>query len=72
MIAEALLSCGKLLIAKDLTIAFAESAIAGKMAAEFSLVPDAGKFLKGGLICYDAQLKSDILHVPESLIKSCP
>jgi nicotinamide-nucleotide amidase len=59
----------KLLISKKLTIAFAESATAGRASAEFSLACNAGKFLKGGMVCYDANLKSDILNVPEELIE---
>lgn len=52
-----------------MTLAFAESATAGRAAAEFSLVKNAGKLLKGGLVCYDACLKEDILGVPSELIK---
>lgn len=63
-----LTSCCKLLIDKQLTIAFAESATAGRMSAEFAMVEDAGKFLKGGLVCYDASLKEDVLNVPKTLI----
>ena len=59
----------KLLISKELSIAFAESATAGRASAEFSLACDAGKFLKGGLVCYDALLKSELLKVPEELIE---
>lgn len=65
-----LLTCGKLLIQKSLTIAFAESATAGKLVSEFSMIPDAGKFLKGCLVCYDAELKKSILKVPEGLIET--
>src|SRR4051812_1848426 len=61
--------CGKELIMQGLTIAFAESATAGRLSAEFSMVQDSGKFLKGGLVCYDASLKKDILGVPKELIK---
>jgi nicotinamide-nucleotide amidase len=61
--------CGKELIQQHLTIAFAESATAGRLSAEFSLVPDSGEFLTGGLVCYDACIKQDILGVPEELIK---
>ncbi len=59
----------KLLIANKLTIAFAESATAGRLAAEYSLMKDAGKFLKGGFICYDACLKEDVLEVPHDLVE---
>ncbi len=58
----------KQLITNKLTIAFAESATAGRLAAEFSLAKDAGKFLKGALVCYDACLKEDILKVDKQLV----
>lgn len=58
-----------MLIDKGLTLSTAESATAGRVAAEFSLVPQCGKMLKGGLICYDAGVKQDILGVPGDLIK---
>jgi nicotinamide-nucleotide amidase len=67
---QEILDCGELLIDKNLTLAFAESATAGYLSAKFSLVPSAGKFLKGGLACYDAELKKSLLHVPEDLIES--
>ncbi len=61
--------CGSLLKEKQLSIAFAESATAGRVMADFSLVEKAGDFLKGGLVCYDACVKEDILKVPHSLIQ---
>ncbi|WP_316765383.1 CinA family protein [Pedobacter frigiditerrae] len=61
--------CSELLLEKELTVAFAESASAGRMVAEFAMVPNAGKFLKGGFVCYDACLKEDILKVPKELIE---
>jgi len=65
-----LLACGELLIKHQLTIAFAESATAGRLSAEFALVPEAGKFLKGGVVCYDAELKCSLLGVPESQLNA--
>lgn len=62
-------NASRLLISKNLTIAFAESATAGRAAAEFSLACHAGKFLKGGLVCYDASLKTDILNVPAEILE---
>jgi nicotinamide-nucleotide amidase len=59
----------ELLIDKNLTIAFAESATAGRAAADFSLACNAGKFLKGALVCYDASIKTDLLKVPKQLIE---
>jgi nicotinamide-nucleotide amidase len=61
--------CSQLMKTLGLTIAFAESATAGRLSAEFSLVPDCGEILKGGIVCYDACIKQDILGVPESLVK---
>lgn len=63
-------ACGELLIQKKLTIAFAESATAGRICAEFALLNDAGKFLKGGLVCYDADLKHTLLGVPEEQLET--
>lgn len=63
--------CCEILISKKLTIAFAESASAGRMVAEFAMVPDAGKFLKGGFVCYDVGLKEEVLGVPKQLIERC-
>lgn len=59
----------KLLAEKELTVAFAESATAGKLSYEYSLTPDSGKILKGGLVCYDACIKEDVLGIPHELIK---
>lgn len=64
-----LLACGELLIKHQLTLAFAESATAGRLSAEFALLPDAGKFLKGGIVCYDADLKCTLLDVPQEQLK---
>jgi nicotinamide-nucleotide amidase len=62
-------TCAELLLANEMTIAFAESATAGKVCSELALIPHAGKFLKGGIVCYDAKLKENILKVPSGLIK---
>ena len=60
--------CARRLAEKQLTICFAESATAGQLAYAFSQTEYAGTVLKGGLICYDACLKEDILAVPAELI----
>ncbi len=69
MPSEIVKQCSKLLINKGLTMAAAESATAGRLTAEFSLVPDCGKMLKGGIVCYDACIKQDILGVPADLVE---
>lgn len=60
---------GKKLKDKNLTIAFAESATAGRLCADLSLVENAGNFLKGGIICYDACIKESLLNVNHEIIK---
>jgi nicotinamide-nucleotide amidase len=69
MPSKSIQQCSKILLDNRLTIAFAESATAGRLCAEFSLIPDCGKILKGGIVCYDACVKQDILGVPESLVE---
>jgi nicotinamide-nucleotide amidase len=63
------IECSKLLCERNLTIAFAESATAGRLASEFSLTPDSGKVLQGGLVCYDARIKEGVLKIPPEIIK---
>jgi len=63
-----LIECSELLKDKNLKLAFAESATAGRLCYEFSLTKHAGKFLKGSLVSYDADVKQDCLHVQRSLI----
>lgn len=65
-----LLACGELLIKNKLSMAFAESATAGRISAEFALIPDAGKFLKGAIVCYDADLKTTLLKVPQEQLRA--
>lgn len=64
-----LLRCCELMAEKKLSIAFVESATGGRVTSEFSLVPGAGDFLKGGLVTYDAKLKESLLRVPKKLIE---
>jgi nicotinamide-nucleotide amidase len=60
--------CSKLMAAQGLTIAFAESATAGGLCSEFALTEESGQVLKGGIACYDADLKVQLLKVPQELI----
>ncbi|RFZ84070.1 CinA family protein [Mucilaginibacter terrenus] len=69
MPSDVVVKCSKLLLEKGLTMAFAESATAGRLSAEFSLVPDCGKMLKGGLVCYDADIKQKVLGVPANVVE---
>lgn len=69
MPSQLVINCSRILAEHNLTVAFVESATGGRMASEFSLVPNAGKTLIGGLVCYDACMKEDILGVPADLIQ---
>ena len=69
MTSEIMKEVGGMLIEKHLTVAFAESATAGRLTADFSMIENAGKFLKGGIACYDACVKEDLLHVDHQLIE---
>jgi nicotinamide-nucleotide amidase len=69
MPSDLLIKCSKILLSQELTIATAESATAGRLAAEFSLIPDCGKTLKGGIVSYDACIKEDIIGVSDDLVK---
>jgi nicotinamide-nucleotide amidase len=60
--------CSKLIAEQVLTIAFAESATAGWLCSEFALTEESGKVLKGGIACYDADLKVKLLGVAQELI----
>jgi nicotinamide-nucleotide amidase len=61
-------SCSKLMADRGLSIAFAESATAGWLCSEFALSEVSGQVLKGGITCYDADLKVDLLKVQQKLI----
>ena len=60
--------CSRLIAEKDFTISFAESATAGWLCSEFALTEQSGQVLKGGIACYDADLKVSLLGVPQGLI----
>lgn len=69
MPSELVIKSSKAIAARSLTISFAESATSGRLCYEYSLVPDSGKILRGGLVCYDVCIKEDILGIPHELIE---
>jgi nicotinamide-nucleotide amidase len=64
-------TCSRLLIKKQLTLAFVESASGGILCGEFALVPDSGKILMGGLVTYDADIKKQLLNISGELVEKC-
>jgi nicotinamide-nucleotide amidase len=69
MASKIVTDCSKVIAKHKLTIAFAESATAGRLSSEFSMTPYSGEILMGGIVCYDACMKEDILKVPHKLIE---
>ncbi|MCO6149652.1 CinA family protein [Flavobacterium sp. NRK1] len=63
-------TCAKAIADSGLKIAFVESATAGRMCSEFSLVPESGKILQGGISCYEVFIKENIIKVPHYLIET--
>lgn len=70
MPSEIVIKCSKALAEKGWNIAFAESATAGRMSAEFSMTVDSGKVLRGGIVCYQVFVKEQLLKVPYSTIEN--
>ncbi len=52
-----------------LKVAVAESATAGWLASEFSLTPDSCTVFLGGLVCYDAGTKDELLNIPSEVLE---
>jgi nicotinamide-nucleotide amidase len=61
--------CSEVLQGHGLTIAFAESVTAGRLASEFSLTKNSGSILKGGIVCYDAEVKESVLGIAPDFIR---
>jgi nicotinamide-nucleotide amidase len=63
------LDCAKAITERGLNLFFVESATAGRMCSEFALSPQSGKFLRGGINCYEVFIKEQLLKVPHKLIE---
>ena len=59
----------KLFVAKNKTLATAESFTGGKIAEELTSVPGASAYFKGSVVCYATQAKIEVLGVPKRLIE---
>lgn len=58
-----------LLRAREQTLAVAESATGGMLASEFTGICGASKFFAGGCVCCTNESKTELLDVPECLLK---
>jgi PncC family amidohydrolase len=50
------------------TISTAESCTGGLLAAMITSEPAVSSFFKGSVVCYDGQVKADLLNVPQNLM----
>lgn len=69
MASEQITLCSRRIAEKGWKIAVAESATAGWLASEFSLVPDSGKIFLGGIVCYDVCTKEELFGIPKKIIE---
>jgi len=59
----------KLIEGKNLSIAFAESVTGGLLMSQFVQIPGVSEVLKGGVVCYQPEVKINVLNVPKELIE---
>jgi nicotinamide-nucleotide amidase len=60
---------GKMLKQQRKTLATAESCTGGKIAAVLTSIPGASDYFKGSVVSYATEAKTDVLGIPESVIK---
>jgi nicotinamide-nucleotide amidase len=60
---------GQKLAARHATLSVAESATGGGLADRISLVPGSSAYFLGGFITYSRRLKTDLLGIPEELLR---
>lgn len=66
---DALQDCAALLDSKNQTVAFAESCTAGLLAAAFAATAHSNVLI-GGIVCYNASIKTTLLNVDPQLIEA--
>lgn len=62
---------GQILTARQQTIATAESCTGGKLAALLNRQPGSSAFYLGSVIAYDNAVKTNLLSVPEEMVRRC-
>lgn len=60
---------GDLLTKRGETVATAESCTAGGLAARISNIPGSSEYFVGGIVAYTAEMKTELLDVPDEVIK---
>ncbi|HKJ48587.1 MAG TPA: nicotinamide-nucleotide amidohydrolase family protein, partial [Christiangramia sp.] len=59
----------KMLVEKNWTLSTAESCTGGRLASKFTKAPGSSASFKGSVVSYSTEAKSEILNVPEEVIK---
>jgi len=59
----------KKLSEKGLKIAFAESCTGGRLVSDLAMIPGASKFLLGGIVAYNTEVKIKVLKVDRKIIE---
>ncbi len=59
----------KKLTDKNLKIAFAESCTGGRLVSDLAMIPGASKFLMGGIVAYNTEIKIKVLGVEKEIIE---
>lgn len=62
--------CARLLASLKKTVSSAESATAGRFCSSLSLMAESGQILMGGIVCYDADVKTNLLGIPKDFIET--
>jgi nicotinamide-nucleotide amidase len=63
-------SVGRLLRARQLTLAVAESCSGGLICHRLTNVPGSSDYFPGGMVTYSNQAKMDLLHVPSDILQA--
>jgi nicotinamide-nucleotide amidase len=53
---------------REMTVSVAESCTGGLLSSAFADIPGASKVFRGGVVCYNNDVKTELLDVPEALL----
>ena len=62
-------AAAKALLAGDLSVASAESCTGGLLGAAITALPGSSRYMRGGVVAYANDVKTDLLQVPAELIE---
>src|SRR5690606_33295119 len=62
--------CFQLLLAKKITLSFAESCTGGNLSDLMTNIAGSSKVFQGAIVAYQAKIKQDLLHVQAETLKN--